>query len=49
MILNYNNIIAKLKDDLEQKKKATSQYETDWYHMIRNSSEKSLLLGQAKM
>jgi flagellar biosynthesis chaperone FliJ len=49
MILNYNNQIAKLQTKLEETQLNTSKWQSELDLILKNASQKSLLLGQVKM
>jgi flagellar biosynthesis chaperone FliJ len=49
MILNYNNQIAKLQTKLEESQLNTSKWQSELDLILKNASQKSLLLGQVKM
>jgi hypothetical protein len=49
MILHYNNQIAKLQARLEEAQVHTSKCQSKLDDILKNASQKSLLLGQVKM
>jgi hypothetical protein len=49
MILNCNNQIAKLQAKLEESKLNSAKWQAELDEVLKNASQKSLLLGQVKM
>jgi molecular chaperone GrpE (heat shock protein) len=48
-ILNYNNELANLQTRLEESQSRSLRWQAEWDRILKNASQKSLLLGQIKM